>query len=559
MKQKDFVRFLIGIVFIVCLNLLSGFYFFRIDLTEEQRYSISSATKKILQNLDDEVLIKVYLEGDDFPAAFKRLQKAVEETLDEFKVYAGKKIRYRFIDPSKVSSDKKEQNKFYQELFQKGIQPTNIHNRQGENRIEKLIFPGALMSYKEYEIPVMLFKTVNQKMQNAPSPEQILNQSVENIEYNLIAGIRKLTLNKRKKVALMDGHGELENVEIASAITRLQEYYDVGRIMLPLEPSIPDSIDAIIVAKPDSAFSDEDKYKLDQYIMRGGKAFFCIDVVGVYMDSVMRYKGSFTFPAEHNLTDLFFKYGVRLEPDLVKDLNASMIPIVVGNMGDKPNIKPIPWQYYPLINTFAKHPIVKNLGTIQTKFISSITEIKSPNVQKTPLLFTSKYTKTIPTPYQVLFEEERKKPDIESYNKPNRPVAYLLEGQFTSPFKATSFHNRKGYLAQSKPTKIIICSDGDILRNEVNRKTGEPLELGFDMIYQVTHSNLDFLENAMNYLIEEDGIISAKNKEITIRPLDRIKIDTERVYWQVLNMTVPVVLVIILGIVFFVVRKRSFS
>jgi ABC-2 type transport system permease protein len=555
MKSRHLTQYLGGIALIIILNFIANQYFFRIDLTEEQRYSITPATKQILKELDGEVYVKVYLEGD-FPPGFKRLQKSIRETLDEFKIYGGKNLRFRFIDPTTQGKDAKARNTFYQELVEKGIQPTNIFAKEGDKKVEKLLFPGAILTYKDFEVTVNLFKTIDQRLQGAPSPEQILNQSVENIEYNLVSGIRQLTQKQRKRVGFIEGHGELDDAEKGDLVNELQKYYDVFKIDLPNSELI-EGVDAVVVAKPDSAFTENDKYKIDQFIMRGGRALFFVDVVGVYMDSVLRDKGSFTFPYEHNLLDMMFKYGVRLNSTLIQDLNAGAIPMVVGNMGDQPQVRPIPWKYYPLINTFTKHPIVKNLGAIQTRFVSTIDTVKAAGIRKTPLMFTSKYTKTIATPYLVTFNEARQQPDPKQYNQGALPVAYLLEGEFTSAFK--SRRQGKEFIAKGKSSKIIVCSDGDVLRNEISRKTGKPAPLGFDPVFQTMYSNRDFILNAVDYLIDDQGVISAKAREVALRPLDKLKLQNERTFWQSLNIGLPLVLVIIFGIVFGVLRRRKYT
>ncbi len=563
MKRKHLTQLFLGLIALLVINIVATQYFFRIDLTEEQRYSLTPATKNILKNLEDEIVIKVYLEGT-FPPDFQRLQKAIRETLDEFKVFAGKNLTYRFIDPAAGKNDK-EQNEFFQELMNRGIQPTNIFAKENGQRVEKLIFPGASITYfdkksgQSFETTAMLFKVIDQKTQGAPRPEQIINQSVENVEFNLMSAIRKLTNTEKKRVGFIEGHGELENIQMATIITRLQEFYDVVKIPLPLDDKIKEGVDAIIIAKPDSAFNEEEKYKIDQYIMNGGKALFFVDVVGVYMDSVLRDKGSFTFPVEHNLLDMFFKYGVRLNPNLIKDLNAGTIPIVIGNIADnRPNIQPLPWMYYPLLNTFGKHPIVKNLGPIQSKFISTIDTVKAVGIRKTPLMYSSQYSRTIATPVEVRYEEERTPPDPKLFNQGPLPVAYLLEGSFSSIYKSKSFSKRKGFVALSPDTKILVCADGDILRNDINRE-GEPVPLGLDMFRQTTYSNADFLINAIDFMIDEQGIMASKNKEITLRPLDKIKLQDERVYWQVLNLTVPILLMVLFGFIFFFLRKRRYE
>lgn len=568
MRSKDLRTYFLSLLAIIILNLAGNQYFLRFDLTEDQRYSISPATKEILRNLDQEIFIKVYLEGD-LPAGFKRLQTSIRETLDEFKIYAGNKLNYRFINPIGQGKNPKEQQAFYIDLAQRGVTPTNIFVNEGQDRVQKLIFPGALVTFYDkesgdsFETPALLFKIIDQKVQSALSPEQILNQSVENVEFNLISAIRKIGITKPKRVGFIVGHAELENIEMATAITRLQEFYEVVKIPLPLEKKIKEGVDAIIVAKPDSAFTDEDKYKIDQYIMRGGKALFFLDVVGLHMDSVIRDKGAFTFPVEHNLRDLFFKYGVRLNQDLIKDLNAGLIPIVVGNLAQgQANIQAIPWQYHPLLNTFGKHPIVKNMSPIQAKFVSSVDTIKTPGtyIKKTPLLYTSQYSIIKKrNPDFVSYDEERQRPDPQIYNEGPVPVAYLLEGSFNSAFKSMSFSKREGFKDKSPDTKILVCSDGDLIRNEVDSIKNEPLPLGFDRFRQTTFSNADFLMNAIDYMIDEQGVIQAKNKEISLRPLDKIKLKEQRRFWQILNLLFPVFLVLLFAFGNFLLRRQRYT
>jgi gliding-associated putative ABC transporter substrate-binding component GldG len=553
MKQKHITQFLLGIIGIILLNWITAQYFFRIDLTEEKRYSISEPTKNILKSLDDEIHIKVYLEGD-FPSGFRRLQKAVKETLDEFKIYAKKKITYKFIDPTKVGKNKEEQNKFYRELVKKGVQPSQIFANEGDKKVQKLIFPAAILVKDSLEITVPLFKSADPRFKGSLTPEQILNQSVENTEYNLIVGIRELTKTNKKRIGFIEGHGELDDTEKRDIVNSLQKYYEVYKVDLPKSQEIA-QLDAIIIAKPDTTFSDNEKYKIDQYIMKGGKALFFLDAVGVYMDSVLYDKqgSSFTFPYNHNLTDLLFKYGVRINNTLIKDLQAAPIPLVVGNMGDRPQIRPFPWFYYPIVNTFQKHQITKGLGTIQTKFVSTIDTVKASNIQKTPLMFSSKYAKTIGTPALIEFNELKKAPNLKEYNISNIPMAYLLEGKFTSLFKSRSQSQDKNFVRESKPTKILVFADGDVIKNEPQR------QLGQDTVNRTMHANTDFIINALDYMIDDKGIIVSKNKEVILRPLDKLKIEEESSYWQFLNVVLPSICIIAFGIIFNLLRKRKYA
>ncbi len=558
MKNKTLLNLLLLIFGALLINIFSQFYFFRIDLTEEKRYTIQPVTKKILKELDSEILIKVYLDGD-LPPMFQRLHKNIRETLDEFQTYAGINLQYRFINPLTVSTNKEKQSTFLREITQKGILPTNLPQKVGDKIIDKYVYPGAIIVYKNVELPIMLFKTIDQRLKGAPTPEQILNQSVENVEYNLISAIRQITQKKRFKIGFLDGHGELDAKERGDLVSTLQLYYDVYNVNLP-QSQVLEGLDAIVIAKPDSTFSEKNKYKIDQFIMRGGKAMFLLDGTGVYMDSVVRDKGSFSFPYNHNLTDLLFKYGVRINPVLIRDeAVCTPIPLVVGNMGNQPQIKAIPWKYYPLLNIFGKHPIVKNLSPVQARFVNTLDTVKAKNIQKIPLLFTSKYSRQVGTPVFVTFNEAKENANFRTLPQNSYPVSYLLEGLFSSAYTGRSEStNDKEFVQQNKTqNKILVCADGDIARNEIVK--GQIYPLGFDPMFKAQYGNKDFLLNAIDYLLDDKGVMTTKNKEITLRPLDKLKVQDERLYWQILNVGLPLVMLILFGIGFYFWRKNAFG
>lgn len=551
MKKKHLIQFLVGIVLIVVLNVLASHYFFRIDLTEEKRYTVSDATISVMESLDDEVYVKVYLEGE-FPAGFKRLQNSIRETLEEFQVYAGKNVQFRFIDPTAIA-DKKARNKFYMELAQKGLQPTNVVDKEGDQRTEKIIFPGAIVSYKGKEMPVLLLKG-----NKARSPEEILNQSVEGVEFELASAIRKLTQKERKRIGLMLGYSRLPAARIADLTTSLQESYEVFPVDLPRSPTLQ-GLDAILVIKPDTAFSEVDKYKIDQFIMHGGRALFFVDALRI--DSVPA-QGTIAFPYALNLDDLLFKYGVRLNGTLVKDLMAARIPLNVGTMGDQPQINMMPWVFYPLINNFGKHPIVRNLDAVYTKFVGTIDTVRAKGIAKTPLLLSSQYTRVVPAPAEISFNEARKDPNPALYNRGVLPVAYLLEGKFESLYKNRVLpgdERAKTFKAEGAASKIIICSDGDVVVNEFDRRKNQPLPLGFDRFTQTVFANKDFVLHAVDYLTDAGGIIAARNKEIQLRPLDKLRLREERVWWQIFNLFAPLLTVFLFGIVRNSIRKRKYA
>ena len=551
-RFEDILKFLIGLVLIILINNLANRAFFRIDLTEEKRYSISDATKELLQNLDDVVFVEVYLEGD-LPAGFERFQKGIRETLEEFRLYADNKIQYKFIDPL-LAVGEKARNEFMVRLNNKGIQPTNLYATEDGKRIEKLIFPGAIVYYGGQETGVMLLKG-----SQSGSSQERLNQSIEGIEYELASAIRNLASYNKKRIALIKGQGELDSIEIEGLKSSLREYYEVNDVILP-EESL-NNFDAMILAKPTKAFSEQAKYKMDQFIMNGGKSIFLLDAVNIVMDSIGG-KGTVAYPYNLDLTDQLFSYGIRLNNTLIQDMNAALYPVVVGRMGDQPQIRPLPWPYFPLINNYTDHPIVRNLDASYLQFVSTLDTVKASGIKKTPLMYTSPYSRIIETPVNISLNEIRNGLEPDNFTAGPQAVGFLLEGSFTSLYSNRFLPanvDKLNFTEIGEPTKIVVVSDGDLVQNAVNRQTGRPFPLGFDPISENTFANKDFIINALAYLLEDDGIITARNKEVKIRPLDKVKIQDQKLFWQIANLGLPVVLVIIFGVVKYYIRKKKYT
>lgn len=552
-KLGDFLIFSNGLVIIVLLNLLVSFYFFRIDLTEEKRYSIKDQTRDILQHLDDEVYIEVFLEGD-LNGPFTRFQKSIRETLEEFRIYSGNKVRYVFTDPA-MAAGKKAQTEFMNDLAARGIQPTNVIDTKNGQRVEKIIFPGALVSVGGFESGVMLLKG-----NKARTSEEQINQSIEGIEYELIQAIYTLTSMERKNIGFVQGHGELDLVHLAGLFQDLSEVYEVSSVTL--NDSISNHTHhALVIAKPTLPYSAADKFKLDQYIMGGGKVLFLVDKLDAVMDSASR-EDYFAIPYNLNLDDQLFKYGVRINLDLIQDKNSGVYPVVTGQQGGKPQMQLMEWPFFPLINQYADHAITRNLDATLTKFVSSIDTVRADGVKKTPLLYTSPYTRTLTAPVNVSVNELRKTMRDEEFSKGQLVIGYLLEGKFTSLFKnrfAPEGVAAARVRAESIPTKLIVIADGDLARNEINPRTGQPQALGFDPFTKYTFANKNFILNALAYLTNEDGLIQVRNKEVKIRPLNKTKINSERVRWQVINLVVPIVVLIAFGLVRASWRKRKYS
>lgn len=552
-KLGDFLLLANGLVLLVLINLLAATYFFRLDLTEEKRFSIKEPTKQLLRALDDKVYVEVFLEGE-LNAGFRRLQKSIQETLEEFRIYSDNKVQFVFTDPGMATSQK-ARNEFMQELAQKGITPTNVVDPKGGQVTEKIIFPGVLISHGGFETGVTLLKG-----NKALTADEQINQSIEGLEYELASAIQTMMDSDRKRIGFVTGHGELDSLEIASFNNTLLEKYNVFKVELARKKSL-EQYDALIIAKPTQKFSAQDKYKLDQYIMQGGKLLLLLDKLEANMDSASRENYT-AFPYNIDLDDQLFKYGVRLNADLIQDRNAGMYPVVTGESGGKPQMQLMDWPFFPLINRYADLAATRNLDAVITKFVSSIDTVKAPGIKKTPLLFTSQYSRKVSAPVQVNINDLRKNVKAESFTESFIPVGYLLEGKFSSVFKNRFLPegvDQAGFKEQGVSTKMIVFADGDLARNDVNPRTGQPQQLGFDPFTRYTFANHDLLLNAVAFLIEDDGLISARNKEVKIRPLDKEKVRTEKIKWQVINLALPLVVIMLYGATRSILRKRKFS
>ncbi len=553
-RQRDLSKLAIGVVGLFLLNLLAQQFFFRIDLTEEKRYSILDATKALLRNLEQEVEVTVYLEGEGLPPDFRRLQRSVREALDEFSVYADGNLSYRFVDPLSATSPERRQA-FIQELGQAGIQPNRVFAEEDGRRIQKMVLPGAIVVADSNQTAAMLLNGNREA-----SPQETLNQSIENVEYELASAIRRVVAAERKKVALVKGHDELPPRDIAGLTQAISQSYDLYELNLPEKAVIP-PYDALIIGQPQEPFSKQDQYKLDQYIMRGGKVLFFIDPLRIDIDSIGE-NGSFAFPLDLKFDDQLFRYGVRINPTLIQDINSGVYPIVVGEVGGQPQIVPLPWPFFPIVNRYSKHPIVRNLDAIYLRFVSSMDTVQASGIKKTPLIFTSQYSRVLTTPIVVDLNELRTEPNPAQYRDGPQAVAYLLEGSFTSVFKNRILPDsidKASYRESGVPTQLIVCSDGDLIRNDVNRQNNNPYPLGFDPISEYTYANEDFVLNALAYLTDEDGLISARTKEITVRPLDKVKVEAQSTLWQVINLVAPVVLIVVFGGIKYYIRQRKYA
>ncbi len=571
-KQQNIVQLVLLLFIIILINIISSFIFTRFDLTSEKRYTLSPATKHILKNIDDIVFFQVYLEGD-FPMKYKRLRNETKEMLDEFRAYSDN-IQYEFINPSE-SSDIQTRRNVYKILVSKGLEVYDSWIENKDKKTENPVFPGAIVTYKQKELPL---KLLSPEVNYSEDP---INNAIENLEYNLADFIKRLTIREKPKIAFIEGHGELNKDDVADITKELSEHYDIERIKIDGQINsltehkelqsdkikIANKYDAIIIAKPDSAFSEKDKFIIDQFIMRGGKVLWIIDPVYANMDSLRISPQTVGIALPLNLDDQLFKYGVRLNSNLIMDCkNALPIPAPVAQTGGKTKLGFKPWFYSPVIIPSAKHPIVKNLNPIKTEFVSSIDTVGAKNIRKTILLTSSDYSRTVNTPAIISIDILDRKIDERMFNNPFQSVAVLLEGEFESVFKnrmTSEIIDNKliGFKESSGPNKMLVISDGDIIRNQFQNVNGvvTPLPLGYDKWTRETFGNKEFIINAINYLCDNTGLILARSKEIKIRLLDKQKIEKNKLSWQLLNTILPILLVVIFGIVQSLIRKRKYS
>jgi len=551
------------LVILVLVNVISRLYYYRLDLTAEKRYSISKPTQNLVKNLKDEVTVKVYLDGD-LNAGFTRLKESTRNLLNELRAYGGANIEYQFIDPMAVKN-LDERKALITDLINRGLAPTNLMTKSKTGNKQQLIFPGAIVTYQGREVPVQLLEN-----QIGYSPEQILNNSEILLEYRFANAIQKLIEYRAPSLAFIQGNGELSRMETADLRQTLTGlHYEVDDVDMARTYHIPARYQLIIIAKPETAFDERDKYKIDQFIMRGGKVLWLVDGTNASMDSLrLSPSGQFAIANDLNLEDMLFKYGVRVNTDVIQDITlCNQIPLVVGQMGGAPQTEMFPWYYFPLLVSDNNHAIVKNLDPVASFFASSIDTIKNPGIRKTILLHTSDNSKAQLAPTRIHFGILQSKPNPDYYKQPHLPVAVLLEGEFESVFKnrlspqflaASDTVKNLKYLEQSPKSKMIVISDGDIIRNEV-RNDSSVYPLGYYMYTKQQFANKDFILNCIEYLVDTNGILETRNKDVKLRMLNPTRVEEERLYWQIVNVAVPIGLIVVFGIAFNYYRRRKYA
>ncbi|MEN2489521.1 gliding motility-associated ABC transporter substrate-binding protein GldG [Flavobacterium sp. B11] len=547
----------ITIFILVVLNVLGTLFFHRFDLTKDKRYTLSPTSLGIVKQIKNPLSVKIYMAGD-LPADFRRLQQETKQLLEEFQAY-NSNIVFEFVDPLENEDESDELTK---SLFQKGLTPINITVDDKGKQSQAMVFPWAVAVYNNKEVNIPLLKNI----MGASTTQKVIG-SIQHLEYSIADAINKITKDKQKKVAIIKGNGELNEIHVAKMLMQIRESYFIGPFTLDSVAKDPNGTlnalkkyDLAIISKPTEKFTDEEKEVLDQFIMNGGKTLWLIDQVAADMDSLYNDMGAtLAYPRDLNLNDMFFKYGFRINPDLIKDEQGSPIKLATGEQGSATQYQDFIWKFAPQVYPTSQHPIVKNLGGIKFDFANPIDTLKN-GIKKTVLLQSSQYSKTIGSPVEVNLNMVTEKTTPQDYlNKGNKPLAVLLEGSFHSafenrilPFKDNSF------TAKGKANKMIVVADGDIARNQLD-KNMMPVELGYDQRTGNLYDNKDFVMNCINYLLDDTGLINIRSKDVELPLLDKEKVYESYTFTQFITIGVPILILLVFGLVFTFVRKRKYS
>lgn len=535
------------LLILLLINILASQYYLRFDLTQDQRYTLKKTSQNIVSQIKFPTRIKVYLKGN-FPSEFQRLQQETNQFLQELRA-ENPLINIQFINPES----------FKENLIKKGMTPSRLTVEEDGTLSEAIIFPWAEVMYRNKVSLVNLLPNTN-----AVNQEEQLQFAIENLEYSFAAALNKLIKNSNKKIAVISGNGELEDLSFYSFLSTLKEKYSLAKFSLDAVASAPQktledlsSFDMAIIAKPTIKFSEDEKLTLDQFIINGGKTLWMVDQVQAEQDSLLKNGKMLVYPRDLNLTDLLFSYGVRINSSLVKDLYAANIRLATGNMGNQTQYQNLPWFYHPLVNGNRSHPITKNIRPIRLQYTTQIDTLKN-GLKKTALLTSSLLSGKIGTPNFIDLKSIADEPKQTDYRSGKQLLAVLLEGTFNSAYKnRIKPFNTALYKATSKTNKMVVIADGDIGRNQLVK--GRPYDLSLDKWTQETNGNKEFLQNTVDYLLDDDGLIHLRNKGLKINLLNKQKAFQERLFWQAFNIALPLLLLAIFGVVFTYLRKRKYT
>ncbi|MDP4128980.1 MAG: gliding motility-associated ABC transporter substrate-binding protein GldG [Bacteroidota bacterium] len=554
------------LIVLLVINIGASFWSLRFDLSSERKYTLSAPVKQMLRNVHDEVNIDIYLQGN-LKSGLRKLRNSTEAVLQDFNDYADGNIHYRFVDPV-AGGDDTTRAMILDSLSRMGIQPMTVvaQAKKGEEQSQRIVIPAAMVKYKNKVFPVDLLKGV-QRSREGQSPEQLYLNAETLLEYKFANAIDKLVRDSLPFVGYLMGNGEPLDFRVYALINYLRGNFRFGIVRLDSVPVIPDQLNALIMVKPSLKFSDGEKRKLDQFVMRGGSLVCMIDNLYAESDSLKASKEVIAYDRGLNLDDLLFHYGVRINQDLVEDMQNASINLVVGSQGGKPQLQLMPWPYYPLLDGNPSSSISKNLDPVFSRFANSVDTVNAPGIRKSILLQSSPNARTISTPAMITLESIKTAGDPRTFDKQNIPVAVLLEGKFSSLYAnrisaatedslARIFHQpflRSG----EKTARVIVCADADVVMNELSERG--PLPLGFSKDINYTFANTDFLENCLDYCVSPSGILEARSKNYTLRLLDPEKTEENKTFWQMVNIAGPLLVILLCGVIFQFIRKRKYS
>lgn len=556
-RKNNIKSVLLVLAIVLVVNVLSRSFFQRFDLTADQRYTLSGTSLGIIKQVDNPLSIKVYLQGD-LPAEFKRLQVETKQLLEEFQAY-NSNIVFEFVDPLENEESSIDNIK---ELYRKGLTPINITVDDKGKQSQAMVFPWAIAVYNNKEVNIPLLKN----MMGASTTQKVIG-SVQHLEYSIADGLNKIIKAKQKKIAVIKGNGELQDILMAKFLLQVRESYYIGPFTLDSVAKSPvaslealTKYDLAVIAKPTETFTDSEKQVLDQFIMNGGKTLWLVDQVVAEMDSLYNDAGAtLAYPRDLGLNDMFFKYGFRINPDLIKDEQGSPIKLASGEQGSATQYQEFNWKFAPQVYPTSRHPIVKNLGGIKFDFANPIDTLKN-GIKKTVLLQSSPYSKKIGTPAEVNLNIVAENSVPQEYlNKGNLPMAVLLEGDFHSVYENRVLpFEQNNFKGSGKPTKMIVISDGDLVKNQLD-KNFQPVELGFDQRSGNVYDNKDFMINCVNYLLDDTGLINIRSKDLTLPLLDKEKVYASYTQTQLITIGLPLVVLLVFGLLFTYIRKKTYS
>lgn len=550
---------------IVVINVLASYIHFRYDLTEEKRYSLSTQAKNILRNMDQPLQVEVFLKGD-FPAGFRKLANSIEEFLLECKEYSGGKLQYKFIDPLQGLDETQAArvidsvNNFF------GIPAYTLQapSKVGDEQTQKLVLPGATIHYKDSTMGVNFLQGERFLGTDAEQLASLYNNIEASLEYKFVSSIQKITANEKPVVVYALGNGETWGYNIDDAVRSLIKNYTFDTINLRKVPFIPTQINALVILKPTQPFSDQEKLKIDQYVMNGGSVFWMIDNMYAEFDSLRQVQGFIAFDRGLNLEDILFNYGVRINQVLLQDMQSDKLPQISTNSAEQQRL--VDWPFFPILNG-TNHPVSKNLDGVRAMFPTTIDTVEAAGIKKTFLLRSSKNSRLLNAPAKIDFEFLQIAPDEKLFNQKEVPVAIVLEGKFRSLYTgripksiADSFAavNMPVRTTPVNDGKMIVVADGDIAMNQYSPTSG-PLPMGTNVFTRYTYANKDFFTNCLEYLVNPSDILQTRSKQYSLRLLDPRKTEEKKTMWQLINIVLPILLIILFGLIYQQIRKRKYA